>query len=368
MKKTKVSEEKVKERKTASVVWIKVLSPPYEGISNDELVTFIVSKALLKLRNVSVGMVKAAHLGDVGVIFKIAKIEPEGANIVTPETKVATLKTANILRPGYTEIETSEYLFWNNEVKELLINALKGVVETSKKGLWQLFDNTFLLAGPPGNGKSQGAVTLGRELGFDVYEVDIPSLVGNKFAGETAEKIMLLKEEVMRLKTPALIIFNDFEILAAGYYYASIYGGFFEIRTSILTFLDKIKSLRKPLAVIGTSNMPPEYLDEAILDRFALRLVIAPTLREKKRFAEYLLRKMKDYITVEVNISELEDFLNEMSLRSIKSAIRQSSNVALVNKTALTTDLIKETIKRMLENKHMWRYYQKDRGKLPHYI
>lgn len=368
MKKTKISEEKVKERKTASLVWIKVLSPPYEGATNDELVTFIVSKALMKLQSIHVGMVKAAHLGDVGVIFKIAKIEPDGANVVTPETKVATLKSANILRPGYTEIESSEYLFWNNEVKELLVNALKGVIETSRKGLWQLFDNTFLLAGPPGNGKSQGAVTLGRELGFDVYEVDIPSLVGNKFAGETAEKIMLLKEEVLRLKTPALIIFNDFEILAAGYYYASIYGGFFEIRTSILTFLDKIKSLKKPLAVIGTSNMPPEYLDEAILDRFALRLVISPTLREKKMFTKYLLGKIREYITVDVQISELEEFLNNLSLRSIKSAIRQSSNVALVNKTALTTELIKETIKRMIENKQMWRYYQKDRGLLPHYI
>ena len=368
MKKTRLSEEKVKERKVASVVWIKVLSPPYEGASNDELVTFIVSKALMKLRNIKVGMVKAAHLGDVGVIFKIAKIEPEGAKLITPETKVSTLKTANILRHGYTEIESSKYLFWNNEVKDLLVNALKGVIETSKKGLWQLFDNTFLLAGPPGNGKSQGAVTVGRELGYHVYEVDIPGLVGNKFAGETAEKIMLLKEEVLRLKTPALIIFNDFEILAAGYYYASIYGGFFEIRTSILTFLDKIKSLKKPLAVIGTSNMPPEYLDEAILDRFALRLVIAPTLKEKKMFTEYLLKKMKEHINVNVNIAELESLLNGMSLRSIKSAIRQASNVALVRKTSLTTDLLKQTIKRMLENKQMWRYYQKEQGRLPQYI
>lgn len=372
MKRTETTTKKktvTKRRTTAKRVWIKVLSPTFEQ-TNLELITFITSKALQKLRKISVGMIKAAHLGDVGVIFKIEKVEPENASIVTDSTQISIVQSVQLLKEGYTEINTLDELFWPETQRDLFINSLKTVLKALELGTREFYDNTILLAGPPGNGKSQGAVTIGRTIGFKVFEIDIPTIVGNKFAGETAERIMKLRDELKQVNEPTMVIFNDFEILAAGYYYATIYGGFFEIRSAILNLLDEIRASFLPLVIVGTSNMPPDYLDEAILDRFSLRLIIAPTLSEKLRFTRYMLDKFSKYIKVSVDVNQLSDILRYLSIRSIKGAIKQSASFCLVNNRPLTTETLKTTIKKLLESQNSWKYFSesmKEKG-ATHYI
>ena len=372
MKRTEVTVKKkvaAKRKSVAKRVWIKVLSPTFEQ-TNSELITFITSKALQKLRKISVGMIKAAHLGDVGVIFKIEKIEPENANTVSENTQIRIMQSVQLLKEGYTEINSLDELFWPSTQKELFINALKTVLKALELGNREFYENTILLAGPPGNGKSQGAVIIGKTLNFKVFEIDIPTIVGNKFAGETAERIMKLRDELKQINEPTMIIFNDFEILAAGYYYATIYGGFFEIRSAILNLLDEIRASFLPLVIVGTSNMPPDYLDEAILDRFSLRLIIAPTLSEKLRFAQFMLNKFNKHIPVDVNVNELSDILRYLSIRSIKGAIKQAASFCLINKKTLTTEVLKSTIKKLLESQNSWKYLSestKDKGST-HYI
>ncbi|MEQ9715428.1 MAG: AAA family ATPase [Candidatus Asgardarchaeia archaeon] len=358
-----------KRRISAKSIWIKVLSPTFES-TNSELITFIASRALQKLRRIQPGIIKAAHLGDVGVIFKIEKIEPENAVTVNENTKVRIVQSVQLLKEGFTEIPSTKELFWPKSALELFINSLKTIKKSLEMKIRDLYDNTILLAGPPGNGKSQGTVTIGKELGFKVYEIDIPTIVGNKFAGETAERIMRLRDELKQINDLTMVIFNDFEILAAGYYYATIYGGFFEIRSAILNLLDEIRASFLPLVIVGTSNMPPEYLDEAILDRFSLRLMIAPSLSEKLRFAEYMLSKFKKYVKIQVKLSDLRDIIRYLSMRSIKGSIKQAVSYCLLNEKELTTEILKETIKKLLDSQNSWRFYDdrlRERG-ISHYM
>ncbi|MGQ4913723.1 MAG: AAA family ATPase [Candidatus Asgardarchaeia archaeon] len=356
-------------RNVAKYVFVKILSPATESIHSSELLTYICTRALQKVKRVKRGSIKAAHLGDVGIIFKVDKIIPENATYISKETVVKIKQNVDLLRQAFTEIQSSNELFWPQTTKDLFINALKSFRHVYENKIWDLYNNSILLAGPPGSGKSQGAVTIAKELNYTVYEVDIPTIVGNKYAGETAERISLLKQEIMQLDDMTLIIFNDFEILAAGYYYAAVYGGFFEIRTAILSFLDSIRNSHKPIMIVGTSNVPPEYLDNAILDRFSLRLIIAPSLREKIDFVLHLLNRISSFVTVDVNLKMLEPFLEQLSMRAIKSIVRYAANKCLVNKSPLTTDTLLHTIKEITETQNSWKYVPDSRRKMPpHYV
>jgi len=361
--------DSMKKIKVADTVWVKILSPQIELYQSSELLTYICYKSLKKSSKLRVGLIKAAHLGDVSTIFKVVKITPEDANVIDSTTKIKIVKASKVLKEAFTEIESSKELFWPQSAKKIFINSLKASLKAYKDKIWELFDNTILLSGPPGNGKSQGAVTIGRELGFKVYEVDIPTIVGNKYAGETAERISSLKKEILEVERPTMVIFNDFEILAAGYYYAAVYGGFFEIRSAILNLLDKLKNSRNPVIVVGTSNVPPNYLDKAIIDRFSLRIMINPTINEKRKFVEYLIEKYSKYVESDVDIGDVMRILEGMSMRSIKSILKQSVNECILENKKLTEDVIKKVAKELDQYQDIWKYESMEREKgANHYL
>lgn len=350
-------------------VWVKILSPVSESIHSSELLTYICSRALQKIKRIKVGSIKAAHLGDVGIIFKIDKIIPETASYVSKETIVNIKHNVELLKPATTEIKSTEELFWPKSVKNIFVNSLKSFRKVYENKIWDLYDNSILLVGPPGSGKSQGAVTVARELNYDVYEVDIPTIVGNKYAGETAERISALKHEIFQINKLTVIIFNDFEILAAGYYYATVYGGFFEIRSAILSFLDQLKNIRKPIMIIGTSNTPPDYLDNAILDRFSLRLVVAPALNEKIRFVNHLLKNISKFVKVDVDINSLRKNLDLLSMRAIKSIVRHAANKCLIEEKTLSSEILLKAIKEVMESQESWRFTPYGHRKhMQHYV
>ena len=69
---------------------------------------------------------------------------------------------------------------------------------------------TCLFGGPPGTGKTMAAQVLGRELGLDVYSVDV-SQVMDKYIGETEKKLARLFDEAEACS--AVLFFDEADAL-----------------------------------------------------------------------------------------------------------------------------------------------------------
>ena len=69
-----------------------------------------------------------------------------------------------------------------------------------------------LFAGPPGTGKTMVAQVLARELGYDLYRIDVSQLV-NKYIGETEKNLARIFDEAER--SQAILFFDEADSLFA---------------------------------------------------------------------------------------------------------------------------------------------------------
>jgi ATPase family associated with various cellular activities (AAA) len=67
-----------------------------------------------------------------------------------------------------------------------------------------------LFAGPPGTGKTMAAQVIARELGFELWRVDLSALV-SKWVGETAENVARLLEQAAR--ADVVLLFDEADAL-----------------------------------------------------------------------------------------------------------------------------------------------------------
>jgi ATP-dependent 26S proteasome regulatory subunit len=69
-----------------------------------------------------------------------------------------------------------------------------------------------LFSGPPGTGKTMSATLIARELGLDLYQVDLSRIV-DKYVGETEKNLARLFDEASRV--PVVLLFDEADSLFA---------------------------------------------------------------------------------------------------------------------------------------------------------
>ena len=141
----------------------------------------------------------------------------------------------------------------------------------------------ILFTGSPGTGKSLTAIVFGRELGRDVYQVDLSQIV-DKHVGETEKNLTRIFDNAA--KSRAILLFDEADAL-------------FGKRTAIKSSNDKYANLemnhilqlieRYPGVTILTSNFSSAF-DDALMRRLKFKIHFPkPTFDDRALLWEVLL-------------------------------------------------------------------------------
>jgi SpoVK/Ycf46/Vps4 family AAA+-type ATPase len=103
--------------------------------------------------------------------------------------------------------KTTEGHSWESlNVGEETLVELKSIAEQAQSGK----RGAALFYGPSGTGKTMAAAVFARELGLELYKVDLSSIV-SKYIGETEKNLSKIFEE--RSKASAVLFFDEADAL-----------------------------------------------------------------------------------------------------------------------------------------------------------
>lgn len=193
-------------------------------------------------------------------------------------------------------------------------------------GLSALFD------GPPGTGKTMSASLVARELGLDLYQIDLSRIV-DRYVGETEKKLARLFDEAERAK--AVLLFDEADSL-------------FSQRTKVQSSNDRYANLevnfllqrieRFSGVAILTTNFA-ESLDTAFTRRLSLRISFPkPEAKERTRLWRAMLSEPgipKGKIDYDLLGEQFE-----LAGGHIRNAVLRASFIAAERKLAVDTRLL----------------------------
>ena len=107
---------------------------------------------------------------------------------------------------SYLQKITTGHTWESLSVKKDTLNELKSITEQAQSGR----KGAALFYGPSGTGKMMAAGVLARELGLDLYKVDLSSIV-SKYIGETEKNLSIIFEE--NSKASAILFFDEADAL-----------------------------------------------------------------------------------------------------------------------------------------------------------
>ena len=181
-------------------------------------------------------------------------------------------------------------------------------------GLSVLFD------GPPGTGKTMAAGLVGRELGLDVYQVDLSRVV-SRYVGETEKKLARLFDEAERAH--AVLLFDEADSL-------------FARRTNVQSANDRYANLevnyllqrveRFSGIAILTTNFAAS-IDDAFARRLSSRITFSkPERDERERLWRSMLTDARN-LADDVDLDDLADGF-ELSGGHIRNAVLRAAFLA----------------------------------------
>ena len=195
------------------------------------------------------------------------------------------------------------------------------------KGLTALFE------GPPGTGKTMVASVIARELGLDLYRVDLSSLV-DKYVGETEKNLSRLFAAAQDV--PSVILFDEADSL-------------FTKRTEVRSSVDRYANLEVNhllqlfeqfggVAVLTTNH--GEVIDEAFRRRIKFRISFRAPSRSQRRRLWALAFPAEAPLARDVDWDELAEAF-EMSGGHIKnSALRAAVMASAAGASEVGQELI----------------------------
>ncbi|NUN13318.1 MAG: ATP-binding protein [Myxococcales bacterium] len=193
-------------------------------------------------------------------------------------------------------------------------------------GLSALFD------GPPGTGKTMSASLVAKELGLDLYQIDLSRIV-DRYVGETEKKLARLFDEAERAQ--AVLLFDEADSL-------------FSQRTKVQSSNDRYANLevnfllqrieRFSGVAILTTNFA-ESLDTAFTRRLSLRISFPkPDAKERSRLWRAMLSEPR-IPKGKIDYDALGDQF-ELAGGHIRNAVLRASFIAAERKMPLDTRLL----------------------------
>lgn len=166
--------------------------------------------------------------------------------------------------------------------KDISLNTLK-LEDNIKKAIFYAIDsfdkkdllqknglepvNKILFAGPPGNGKTSVAISLGKELDMPLFKINIAEIISSRL-GETSKQLNQVFK-VVNNYGKSILFFDEVDTFATKRVYSDGYDK--EVSGAINKLLQEIDGLNPNVLFIAATNVADE-LDSALLRRFNMKL------------------------------------------------------------------------------------------------
>lgn len=255
----------------------------------------IISGALkldvLKVRNYSSFLAdKLEAAGEASTAARLRKLLKETDHELRPADFRATASPpvdSETRFPLVDKIDadpSSDILILTQEQSDLVsefVSVVKSQSQLESQGM--VAQNSLLLYGPPGCGKTCLARHIAKELQLPLYLARIDGLISS-FLGNTAKNIRAVLE--FAAKGPCVLLLDEFDALAKLRDDKQELG---ELKRVVNSFLQTIDSLGPHTVIIAASNHP-QLLDPAVWRRFnyTLPLLLPEAGQRKQIWSAYL--------------------------------------------------------------------------------
>ncbi|MDD5729975.1 MAG: AAA family ATPase [Candidatus Omnitrophica bacterium] len=198
----------------------------------------------------------------------------------------------------------------------------------------------LLMLGPPGCGKTYLAKAIATEAGLPFISMSGSEFV-EMFVGVGAGRIRSLFKRAALLsefKGGCLIFIDEIDALGARRGLDVGFGGTTEHNTTLnqlLVEMDGLKEKDANIVLIGATNAPEDYLDQALLrpGRFDRKIYVdRPNLEDRQKLFFYYLKKIK-YNEQDVKIDRLARMTVGYSPADIANLIREAALIAIRHKS-----------------------------------
>jgi len=197
----------------------------------------------------------------------------------------------------------------------------------------------LLLLGPPGCGKTYLAKAIATEANLPFISMSGSEFV-EMFVGVGAGRIRSLfknASQMAELKGGCVIFIDELDAVGARRGVESGGGGTTEHNQTLnqlLVEMDGLKEKDTNVVIVGATNAPENYLDQALLrpGRFDRKIYVdKPSLDDRKKLFEYYLKKVK-YDPVSVKTDRLAGITVGDSPADIANIVREAALIAVRHK------------------------------------
>ncbi len=192
----------------------------------------------------------------------------------------------------------------------------------------------ILLFGPPGTGKTMMIRALANEINYRLYYVNTSELL-SKWYGESEKNVAELFENAKK-NAPCIIMFDEIDTIGKK---RSAYSD--DVTPRVLSVLlqeiDGAVSSKKPVMVIGTTNIPNE-LDPALLRPGRFDKIIYMPLPDEKTRGDIFKVHLRRYPAKDIDLEKLAKKTERFSGADIKNVVDET--VKLIAKEAQKKDLL----------------------------
>ncbi len=184
----------------------------------------------------------------------------------------------------------------------------------SELGVSALFD------GPPGTGKTMAAGIVARELGLDLFQIDLSKIV-DRYVGETEKNLGRVFNEAERAR--AVLLFDEAD---------SLFGARTEVRSSNDRYANlEVNYLLQRIEVFSgvailTSNFPAS-IDDAFMRRLSMRVSFSPPAEPQRRRLWESMLQAGNLPLAELNYDRLARAF-DLSGGHIRNAVLQAAFIA----------------------------------------
>ncbi|MBN1913464.1 MAG: AAA family ATPase [Candidatus Omnitrophica bacterium] len=202
----------------------------------------------------------------------------------------------------------------------------------------------ILMLGPPGCGKTYLAKAIATEAGMPFIAMSGSEFV-EMFVGVGAGRIRSLfkrARQLAELEGGCIIFIDEIDAVGAQRSAEKGFGGQTETNTTtnqLLVEMDGLKEKDLNVVIIGATNMPEYYLDEALLrpGRFDRKIYVdKPTLEDREKLFAYYLKKVQ-FDQNDVKIDRLARITVGNSPADVANIIREAALITVRNKRPLIT-------------------------------
>ncbi|MBI4707465.1 MAG: ATP-dependent zinc metalloprotease FtsH [Candidatus Omnitrophica bacterium] len=213
----------------------------------------------------------------------------------------------------------------------------------------------IIMLGPPGCGKTYLAKAIATEAGMPFISMSGSEFV-EMYVGVGAGRIRSLfkrAQQLAELEGGCIIFIDEIDAVGARRGMDAGFGGTTEHNTTLnqlLVEMDGLKDKDYNVVLVGATNAPENYLDEALLrpGRFDRKIYVdKPSLADREKLFDYYLQKVK-YDPSDIKIDRLARITVGASPADIANIVREAALITVRNqKPAITMKEINDARERI---------------------